>query len=111
MCLQANGILTWMAGHNAEFVQNIACSWVLGLAITAAVCFQVVMFLVSTMMVTSFASVASVLRQGPNGIGPSVIFNLSQLSYRSPSKDGLFYSLKRWIVLILVAAYYVYCWA
>jgi len=53
MCPQVNGILEWIAGHNAEFVQNLECSWVFGLAITAAVRFQMGTFLVSPMGVTS----------------------------------------------------------
>jgi hypothetical protein len=59
MCPQVDGILARIAGHNAEFVKNLGFSCAFGLAITAAVRFQIGTFLVSPMVVTSFASAAS----------------------------------------------------
>jgi hypothetical protein len=59
MCPQVNGILARIAGRKAEFVKSLGFSCAFGLAITAAVRFQIGTFLVSPMVVTSFASAAS----------------------------------------------------
>jgi hypothetical protein len=74
MCPQVNGILARIAGHNPEFVKSHGCSCVFGLAITAAVRFQIGTFLVSPMVVTPFASVASNLGQGSVIVAPSGYF-------------------------------------
>jgi hypothetical protein len=91
MCPQVNGILARIAGHNAEFVINLGYSCVFGLATTAAVRFQIGTFLVSPMVVTSFASVASNFLGKDHllSIPPPVNFSFETIGSSGPSKGGV----------------------